>query len=236
MTAAPGRVAFVKFFRSLARAFWGVVRPAAGETTPKAAPPKNARSYRSPFSGAAAGDGFDGRGTRPVDLTGGVKLTFEPPEEVAGPPPPAQSDFVASLDDLGLLIDEPRAEAPPPESAPPAPAALDFFEDPAPVDEPMDSFEPAPIAAEPVLAGEQIAPAPEAVAAAPAQFTVDLLMPVGREVAARPRAVEAFSTLELLDTIEQLTDVEGAPAALAPATPEEPAEPGDQPALETPES
>ena len=226
-------------FRSLARSFRNALdfrKKSAEEAAPeqeRAASRIRAgfeRAYRSAFRPSASGDGFEvgARGPR-VDLTGGVKFQYVIEEPILATPP-MQSDFVASLDDLGLLMEAEAVDQPQPSSFPPQP--LDFFE-------PMDVFEyPAPVAAEvsvaavelPVVpdelpvaaevpvAADPVTPPPAAVAqpmaagVAQPQYTVQLLIPVEViERAVQSAAVEQFSTLELLDTVAQLSGDEQAP-------------------------
>ncbi len=232
-------------FRSLARAFWNAIdfsrKPAADEGKPPDAAPRKDVMARPAFRPSAGGDGFEvAPRTASVDLSGGVKLKYEVLEEAKPTMAPAQSDFVASLDDLGLLIDELKQ----PDPAPLAPweqasvEPLDAFEDPAPLAEPLDFFEDSPpVDAEPPVAAElPVAAAPVPVAAAQPtaesptpQYAIDLLLRVGAESAVQRRAVEEFSTLELIDTVEQLSVV-------APTDEDERPAPADQLAVEVPKA
>lgn len=301
-------------FRSLARSFWSAVdfrkKPADAEGPSTGPAPEKQRrasrlrdgfeyaqgTLRRAFTPPARGDGFDvGARGAPVDLTGGVKWKYSAPEEPAPAPAHVPSDFVASLDDLGVLLAEQAQLVPEPPSAHPPGLSepLDFFEYPAPAAQPLDFFEDAapmaqqvveqpqqaaveqavaveqpvaagqqvvveqqapieqPVASEQSVVGQSVAverpvaaeqavatepaaaveqsvaveqqrpvaieqPVKQAVAVAPqspaAQFTVELLMPVvGSARAAQPKAVEQFSTLELLDTVDQLTAAPSAP-------------------------
>ena len=232
----------MKFLRSLFRKKSAEPEaPAPKKETPRAA-------YRSPFSPAAGGDGFEAGARKPVDLTGGMKVQFAPPEvEVAETAPAPESDFAASLEDLGLLMEgrEQVVDQPDPPGFTADP--LDVFE-PANPFQPIDSFESAPEAA-PVAVNEVDEPEPEAeppaeievapplapvavaspatTAPAPdpvvAQHTVALLMPIEPQRSIEPREREQFSTLDLMHIVEQLrTDEEPVKVEEAPASSPEP--------------
>lgn len=154
--------------RSLARTLWKALdltpRSAGGEAR-ATAPNRVAlatrlrdgfeRTYRSAFAAPRQGDGFDpGVRRPPVDLTGGVQRAVIEVDEPGPAPVVAPSDFVASLDDLALLLangpgPEPAPASPdtrPPEAAPPAPLAeLADVALAAPFEEPADVTPPAPL-------------------------------------------------------------------------------------------
>lgn len=174
-------------FRSLARAIRNALDFGKKETEVPAPPPAR-KPYRSAFTRGGGGDGFEaGARGRPVDLSGGVKLKYEVDEEPVAPPPPEQSDFVASLDDLGTLIEAEASALPLPPGAEPlgatalggnedlgkspeAEAALALGgEDQTPDQpQPMDFFEGPPDAPEPMDFFEPAPVAqPPAVAASP---------------------------------------------------------------------
>ena len=195
---------------------------------------------------------------KPVDLTGGMKVQFAPPEEeVAETAPAPESDFAASLEDLGLLMEGRERVVDQPDSPGFTADPLDVFE-PADPFQPIDAFEDAPGAApvmesevdgmlpltqvevsapeveqpaaievappsavEPPLSPATASPAPDPVVA---QHTISLLMPVERQrTIEQPRAIEQFSTLDLIDMVEQLrTDEETVKVEEAPAPSPEP--------------
>jgi hypothetical protein len=236
----------VNVFRSLARSFWNAVdfrkKPAEGQDHSPGAAPKKERAtsrlrdgfehaYRSAFRSADRGDGFDaGARGAPVDLTGGVKLKYAAIEDPRPAPEPVQSDFVASLDDLGLLMESLAGNQPAPASPADQPAdgllsldafepVVDAFEDAAPIarpaavvarhsdaasPEPMDFFEyPAPVAAEPI---------PPALAVAVAGVTDPAPPELAAAVAAMPESVP----------LELPPAVAAAPVTAAPVSPELP--------------
>lgn len=176
--------------------------------------------------------------------------------------PAPESDFAASLEDLGLLMEGHEQVLDQPDSSGFTADPLDVFE-PAEPFQPIDSFEEtpgaaqvmdrevfaqveaapladlegsapeveppaeievapplAPSAVEPPAGSAKTSPAPDPVVA---QHTVALLMPIEPQRTVEPRAIEQFSTLDLMDIVEQLrTDEEPAKVEEAPAASPEP--------------
>jgi hypothetical protein len=180
-----------------------------------------------------------------VDLTGGVKMQYAAIEDPRPAPAPVQSDFVASLDDLGLLMESLAGNQP----APPSPAdqppdglvsldafepVVDAFEDAAPVAQPfaaahgpMDFFEDAAVAplADPV-------PTPELPAQPPAveQPLTPLAVveePVPLAAAEQPLATAAVeqpvpAAVAPLHVVEEPAPLAAAEQPLATAAVEQP--------------
>lgn len=139
-------------FRSLARALWSAIdlrqQPRArGAGAPPSPTLRDGfeRAHHAAFTPPSRGDGFD-RNVRsaPVDLTGGVKRAYVISEELSPPPAIDPSDFVASLDDLSLLMGAQAAAQPEPASA----------------DEPLAQLSDAVPLGEAALAAPELTPHP----------------------------------------------------------------------------